>query len=167
MPMPEVGSSRKMALGLAASAMPTSRRRCWPCDSSLAGTSASRCRPTRSSTSATVSAQARSPTGARQQFMAWRGAMPCAATRRFSRTERLANRLVTWNERAMPRCTRLWSGSCVTSWPSNRMRPPVVVPVPVSMWNSVVLPAPFGPITECTVLRLIFRSTPPSAANLP
>ena len=67
--------------------------------------------------------------------------------------DRFANRLVTWNERAMPRCTRRWSGSCVTSWPSNTMLPAGDRPVPVSTWKSVVLPAPFGPITECTVLR--------------
>ena len=43
----------------------------------------------------------------------------------------------------------------------------VIGSVPVNVWNSVVLPAPFGPITECTVRGMIRRSTPPSAVNLP
>ena len=167
MPMPDVGSSRKMAFGFAARAMPTSSRRCWPCERLPAGVAAWRVRPTRSSTWATVSAQERGPVGVCQQSSALAGATPWAARRRFSRTGRVRNRLVTWKERAMPRRTRRWSGSRVTSWPSNRMRPPLTALVPVSMWNSVVLPAPLGPITECTVLARTFRSTPPRATNLP
>ena len=66
----------------------------------------------------------------------------------------------------MPRRTRRWSGSRVTSWPSKTMRPPLTLLVPVSMWNSVVLPAPLGPITECTVWARTLRSTPPRATNL-
>ena len=34
----------------------------------------------------------------------------------------------------------------VTSWPSNTTRPPSGATVPVMMPNSVVLPAPFGPM---------------------
>ena len=51
-----------------------------------------------------------------------------------------------WNVRTRPRRTRSCIGTPVMSAPSKRTRPAVGGSVPVIRLNSVVLPAPFGPI---------------------
>ncbi len=63
---------------------------------------------------------------------------------RFSASERSVNTLVIWNVRPMPSSVRRYSGRCVTSWPNSRTRPDDARSVPVTQWNRVVLPAPFG-----------------------
>src|SRR3981189_2842883 len=52
----------------------------------------------------------------------------------------------TWKERAIPMAQRRAGESGVTSRPSNTTRPPSGATVPVMIPNSVVLPAPFGPM---------------------
>jgi hypothetical protein len=53
------------------------------------------------------------------------------------------------------------------SLPSKRMAPPSLVAMPDSWWMSVVLPAPFGPMTACSspgstssVTSLVTRRAP-------
>ena len=49
----------------------------------------------------------------------------------------------------MPRAARWCGGSCVTSSPNSLIRPPVAGSSPLITLNSVVLPAPFGPMSAC------------------
>ena len=69
-----------------------------------------------------------------------------AATTRFSNTVMPPNGCGTWNERAIPMTQRRGGGTDVISAPSNSTRPASAATVPVMMPNSVVLPAPFGPM---------------------
>ena len=55
-----------------------------------------------------------------------------------------------WNERASPRAARACTGRRVMSSPPNRMRPASGASSPEIWLISVVLPAPFGPITACS-----------------
>jgi hypothetical protein len=54
---------------------------------------------------------------------------------------------VIWNVRTTPRRTRRCGASVVMSRPSRRIVPEVGSSTPVSRLMSVVLPAPFGPIS--------------------
>ena len=69
------------------------------------------------------------------------------ATRTLSRTESDVNSSRRWNVRATPSWARLWGGRVVTSRPSKRTWPLLGDSRPVTTLNSVVLPAPFGPIS--------------------
>ena len=51
-----------------------------------------------------------------------------------------------WNERPMPRWQRVRAAMRVTSMPSKRIVPASACTVPAIRLNSVVLPAPFGPM---------------------
>ena len=107
-PCPKSARRERSAFGFAASAMPTSSRRCWPCESTCPRRPAqafeARHAPAPAST---VSAAARARAHGRpSSSRACAARRPAPRARRFSRTDRLANRLVTWNERAMPRRAR-------------------------------------------------------------
>ena len=52
-----------------------------------------------------------------------------------------------WNVRPIPMRETLYAAQFVTSRPSNAMLPLVGCRNPDRRWNSVVLPAPLGPIT--------------------
>src|SRR6266545_4094198 len=64
--------------------------------------------------------------------------------------ESVGKMLVRWNERAMPRCATPCGGVPAMSRPSKTIRPEVGACCPVSRLKNVVLPAPLGPITECS-----------------
>src|SRR5690349_8351748 len=51
-----------------------------------------------------------------------------------------------WNARAIPAAARSWAGRSVTSNPRNRTRPSSGRRNPLMTSNSVVLPAPLGPM---------------------
>ena len=89
------------------------------------------------------------------------------ATTRLSWTVMVAKRLGTWNFRAMPRSANLWSGSPIRSRPSNRMVPETGRWVPASMLNSVLFPAPLGPMMQRVSPRSSVRLTPPTAVMPP
>src|ERR1700738_3101539 len=74
----------------------------------------------------------------------------CTASATFSSTEKPGRIEVIWNERARPRSARRWIGSAVTSSPPNTILPPSGPSSPEIWLISVVLPAPFGPITACS-----------------
>src|SRR5882672_3864398 len=73
-----------------------------------------------------------------------------AATRMFSRTVSMVNSSRRWKVRARPRRARLWGLRRVMSEPSIATVPDVGGSSPVTTLNSVVLPAPFGPIKPVT-----------------
>src|SRR5262245_7703431 len=50
----------------------------------------------------------------------------------------------------MPSRARAWAGRAVMSWPAKTIRPPSGARRPEIWLISVVLPAPFGPITACS-----------------
>ena len=66
----------------------------------------------------------------------------------------------------MPSSVRRYSGRCVTSWPNSRTWPDDGRCVPVTQWNSVVLPAPLGPISARRSPGAT-RSVTPSTARSP
>src|SRR5438445_11020561 len=72
--------------------------------------------------------------------------------------DRVGKILVRWNERAMPRRATPCGGVPAMSRPSKTIRPDVGASCPLSKLKSVVLPAPLGPMTEC--------SEPSSTANV-
>ena len=76
----------------------------------------------------------------------------------FSSTDSSGKMLVIWNVREMPRRQRAGAASAVTSSPRKSTRPAVGASSPEIRWKSVVLPAPFGPMTA--------RSSPGSTAKL-
>ena len=68
------------------------------------------------------------------------------ASRTFSSTDSCGNTLEIWNVRPSPACVRACTGSSVTSRPASSIRPPVGRIRPERRLNSVVFPAPFGPM---------------------
>src|SRR6185503_5785897 len=72
-----------------------------------------------------------------------------------------------WNERAMPRCAMRWGGVPAMSRPSKRIRPEVGACWPVSRLKNVVLPAPLGPMTECSDPSSTSRVTSLTAVRAP
>src|ERR1700674_519564 len=75
--------------------------------------------------------------------------------------------LVIWKERASPRLARLWAGRAVMSSPRKRIRPASGRRLPASCAISVVLPAPFGPMTAWVSPSCTSRSTPSVALSAP
>src|SRR3954470_23936 len=69
--------------------------------------------------------------------------------------------------RARPAATRAWAGRFVTSAPLKRMRPLSVGSAPEIWPMSVVLPAPFGPMSACTWPRTISSVTSSVATTPP
>src|SRR5262249_1802356 len=62
---------------------------------------------------------------------------------------------------------RRWLGQRVTSRPNSSTSPEVAGRMPVTRLNSVVLPAPFGPITALRSPDITARSTPRTARKPP
>src|ERR1051326_1316107 len=92
---------------------------------------------------------------------------PLIARSTLSSTVRRGNRRVIWNVRAMPSVARRWLGQAVTSWPNSSTLPSLAGRIPVIRLNSVVLPAPFGPMIALRSPGMIFRSTPRTACRPP
>src|SRR5262249_36440880 len=92
---------------------------------------------------------------------------PRTAIARFSSTLSVGNRFVIWKVRAMPRRARRCGASRVMSAPSNRTRPASGSRIPEIAWNSVVFPAPFGPMTARRSPGSTERSTPSTARSAP
>src|ERR1700722_11196961 len=92
---------------------------------------------------------------------------PLIAKSTLSSTESFGKRLVTWNVRAMPSAVRRWLGQRVTSWPNSSTRPDDAGRMPVIRLNSVVLPAPFGPMMALRSPGMILSDTPRTARSPP
>jgi hypothetical protein len=78
----------------------------------------------------------------------------------FSATVSSGKRLVIWKVRPTPRRARSCGGARVASQPWISTFPPLGRIAPLMALNSVVFPAPFGPITAR-------RSPSPSASETP
>ena len=95
------------------------------------------------------------------------GRRPWIASSTLSSTVSLGNRLVIWNVRAMPSAVRRWLGQAVTSWPNSSTCPDDAGKIPVIRLNSVVLPAPFGPMMALRSPGMILRVTSRTACRPP
>src|SRR5947207_10378726 len=84
-----------------------------------------------------------------QQRKLW-PACACTASATLSSAVNSRKMLVIWNERAMPSAARRAVPSCEMSPPAKLIVPASGVSSPASCATSVVLPAPFGPITAWT-----------------
>ncbi len=107
-------------------------------------------------TSATRPRSSRSRSSVTRPDRARRGT-PAAATRMFSSTVREPKSSRRWKVRPRPSLARRWAGSWSMLRPCRLTCPPSGRRTPVMTLNSVVLPAPFGPIRPVTV---------PSAASM-
>ena len=93
------------------------------------------------------------------------------ARRRLSSTLRSRKNRLIWNVRTIPARARFISPLDKTDTPSSRMSPSDGVSRPEIKFTSVVLPAPFGPISAvrapCSRTRLIFCDTrrPPNDSD--
>ena len=65
----------------------------------------------------------------------------------LSSTVRPGNGRTSWKVRPMPRRQTLSAESPSMRWPAKVIEPPSGSKTPAIMLNSVVLPAPFGPMT--------------------
>ena len=85
----------------------------------------------------------------------------------FSSTERFWNSCTSWKVRTRPDAAICSGGRAVMSSPANTMRPAFGVWKPEMRLNSVVLPAPFGPITAVTPPSATSRSMASTATSPP
>ena len=157
---PAAGSSSSSTVGWIMRARASSTRRAWPVGSSLTSRSATSANPTSASTrSVSAAAFNRGPPAQPLRIS--------PATRTLSRTDRDVNSSSRWNVRATPRLARRCGGSLEMSRPSRATRPEVAESSPVTTLNSVVLPAPFGPMSPVTRAGSTVSDTPPSASLPP
>src|SRR5437588_2571725 len=149
--IPAAGSSRSRSRGSVASALAISSRRWSPYGSAPAGSCARGPSPTRSSSS-------RARVRTRASSVRWAGAASppssrvarvrrCRPMTTFSRADIPRNRRMFWKGRAMPRAVMRSGRSPPVGSPRNRTRPAVARRKPVMTLNSVVFPAPLGPIS--------------------
>src|SRR6266852_6701504 len=89
------------------------------------------------------------------------------ASRQLSSTVRSAKRLVIWKVRARPWAARRCVGAPVTSRPKSVMAPALTGSDPEMRLNSVVFPAPFGPMTARRSPGRTASDTPPTACSPP
>jgi hypothetical protein len=95
------------------------------------------------------------------------GEAASAATWRFSNTVMPENTSRRWNVRARPRAARSAGEVPVTSWPDRRTRPDDGGRSPHSASNSVVLPAPLGPISDVIEPAATSSEAPSTAVSPP
>src|SRR5438105_13009014 len=159
--MPAVGSSSNSRAGSEASARASSSRRCSPYARLRAISFPLPRSPTRSSStparcqrapSASTKRRPRVSTSRRPSRM-----RECIPTRMFSAAVMLANSRMFWNVRHTPSAV-ISSGRSPTSGRPRKVTAPVSGRYrPVNTLNSVVLPAPLGPMID---------AMPPSSANV-
>src|SRR4051794_16294792 len=169
--MPAVGSSRSSSFGCVASARATSSRRWSPYERFFPSSASFLRRPLNSSSSRARSRASRSSRftpGVRR--MAWKRfplSLTCMPTSTFSSAVMLWKRRMFWNVRPMPRSVNACGGFPVMSSFANQTRPFVGLYTPVSMLKNVVLPAPFGPMSETMALAGTLNSTSSTATRPP
>src|SRR5215470_19049089 len=146
MPKPAIGSSSSSMIGWVASAMPSSSCRCCPCDIFDAMRLPRGERPT-SAMSLRAGRRRRAIRSAGcQNRKLWRS-VACTASAMLPSAVKLSKMLVIWNDRASPSRARRAVDSSLMSRPSKVIRPASGLSSPVSCPTSVVLPAPFGPMS--------------------
>ena len=149
---PAAGSSRSRNRGEPERARARPSLRWSPYGSSSASRPAERASPIRSSSSV-----------ARARAARRRAPAPSAAASTFSCTVSRANERMPWNDLATPASENRRGCQFVASSPSTSTLPAVGRWKPVIAFRSVVLPAPFGPITPRIVPSGSSRSTPSTA----
>src|SRR5450830_511152 len=168
---PAAGSSSSSTFGLAASARAISRRFNAPYD--ICPASSSMCRPTptnsiRPAASSRQAASARRTDGKRSmeanRFWFRRR---CAPTMTLSIAVMFMHTCRFWKVRLMPRRASASGGMAATFSPLSKISPLVGVYTPVIKLNKVVLPAPFGPITEWILPSLTLKLTSCTACTPP
>src|SRR4051812_31682180 len=152
--------------GCMARAMASSSCRRSPCDSAAAGTAARSARPVCVSASIAAAFSAASDAAGRRK----RKDDPlraCTASAAFSSAVKPGSTEVIWKLRARPSRARRASESAVTSRPAKTTRPASGRKVPLTWWISVVLPAPFGPMTAWISPGRTSSETPSVTASPP
>src|SRR3954452_16732051 len=169
--IPAVGSSRSNSFGCVASARATSSRRWSPYERFLPSSASFLRRPLNSSSSRARSRASRSsrftPGVRRTAWKRFPLSLTCMPTSTFSSAVMLWKRRMFWNVRPMPRSVNACGGFPVMSSFANHTRPFVGLYTPVSMLKNVVLPAPFGPMSETIALAGTLNSTSSTATRPP
>ena len=158
---PEEGSSSSSTRGWVASARATSTSRAVPVGSSSARVDATAWSPRCSMMVSVMTSGCPAPVRAQR--------LRCssAATRMLSRTVSDPKTSRRWKVRARPSRANWCGRAPVTSLPSTKTRPWLGSCMPVATLNSVVLPAPFGPMRPMICpscrsrLTLLTASRPP------
>ena len=155
---PAAGSSRSTIAGSAIMARASSSSLRWPPDRIRAGSWASLARVTNSRSAiarSTLARSSRATAAGLNQLASMRSPVwSFAATSRFSTSVICGNGRGIWNVRPRPRRRRACDGSLSIAAPSSRIAPPDGLSVPAMQLKSVVLPAPFGPISPTISPRL-------------
>ena len=85
----------------------------------------------------------------------------------FSMMVMAAKTRVSWKVRTRPRRATLWGASPAMARPSKRIAPRSGWTKPVTRSNSVVFPAPLGPISAVIEPRLTVKLAPATARSPP
>ena len=85
----------------------------------------------------------------------------------FSSTLRSGSSFTCWKVRARPSAATRRGGKCLAGAPNRRMCPELGGSTPLTTLNSVVLPAPFGPISATISLACTVKLTSRFAARPP
>ena len=168
---PAAGSSSSTIAGSAIMARASSRSFRCPPERMRAGSCASPSSVTNSRSAmarSTLARSSRATSRARNQFAKIRSpTWFFAATSRFSISVICGKGRGIWNVRPSPRLRRVCAGSRSIAAPSSRIVPPVGRTVPAMQLKSVVLPAPFGPISPTISPRRTAIETESTAATPP
>ena len=155
---PAAGSSSSSTRGFSATASAISSSLRLPYGNSLVRRSACSCRRNCDSSASASAAMAVSwPMGIHQRRAA--SCRLATAMARLCSGVSVGNSWLIWKVRTRPRSTRWLALSEEMSWPSSSTRPSLAGSVPVSRFTSVVLPAPFGPISAWRAPRSMFSDT--------
>src|SRR6185295_8725383 len=155
-PTPATGSSSSSSFGSIASAIASSSARFSPWERVPAGTCARSASPT-SVSAASAGAFSAASRAARPNRRKLDPVRACTASATFSSAEMPGMIEVIWNERASPSVARTSQGSAVMSRPAKTIEPASGLSRPEIWLISVVLPAPFGPITACSSPGMMSR----------
>src|SRR5437773_5646294 len=158
---PPSGSSSSSSSGSVAIARATSSRLRSPCDSAEAGSSAMSEMPTNSSASIAFASMLFTHSPPRRARGATSGTMTLAMIGRWRKGR------MFWNVPAMPRSTTSHGRRAVMSAPRNTMLPASGLRIFVISRSSVVLPAPFGPISPTISSRRTARLIRSTATRPP
>ena len=148
---PASGSSSSSTRGAPASASPMSSRRCPPYDSDPASACSM---PDKPEVADQLRRARRHALVALRRRSSRRSATRRAPARRDAGSRAIdtrGNRLVIWNERPRPAAAIRYGGKPAIDWPASTTDPWSGANMPVIRLNTVVLPAPLGPISACSV----------------